>query len=342
ANGLSDPSNQVDTDGDGIGNACDPDYDNDGVVGGADFAVFSAAFGLRIGDAGYNPDVDHDGDDVIGITDLGIITQYFSQGPGDSGLPCADPLGSTAPCYDLFGTGDTDGDHVINSEDNCTLHRNGIVDASNQIDADTDGFGNACDADYNNDGITDQDDFDAFSDAFGLTIGDPQYDPEIDSNGDDVIGAADFGIFTQLFGQGAGPSGLMCAVNSQGKDPCYLQYSTGDTDGDHVINQQDNCVLHRNGTVEASNQIDSNLDGFGNACDPDFDNDNKVERKERARLNQAQGSTPGDPDYDPDLDLDGDDVITSKDVGILDKFLNGPPGPSGLICADPYAQTVCE
>ena len=44
-----------------------------------------------------------------------------------------------------------------------------------------------------------------------------------------------------------------------------------DNDGDLVPDQFDNCKLVANGPNQTSNQVDTNLDGFGNACDADLD-----------------------------------------------------------------------
>ncbi|MBW2542509.1 MAG: thrombospondin type 3 repeat-containing protein [Deltaproteobacteria bacterium] len=44
--------NQDDTDGDGCGNLCDADYDNDGTVGFGDFGFFVANFGSSPGPSG--------------------------------------------------------------------------------------------------------------------------------------------------------------------------------------------------------------------------------------------------------------------------------------------------
>jgi hypothetical protein len=46
--------------------------------------------------------------------------------------------------------------------------------------------------------------------------GDPEYDPEIDSNGDGVIGAPDLATLLRSFAKPPGPSGLACA----GSAPC--------------------------------------------------------------------------------------------------------------------------
>ena len=52
---------------------------------------------------------------------------------------------------------DADSDDTPDVFDNCTLIANGATPTdvcSNQIDADTDGFGNPCDTDFDNNGIT--------------------------------------------------------------------------------------------------------------------------------------------------------------------------------------------
>ena len=46
--------------------------------------------------------------------------------------------------------------------------------------------------------------------------------------------------------------------------------SVTDTDGDLVPDQFDNCVTTDNGPGEDSNQVDTDLDGYGNACDADY------------------------------------------------------------------------
>jgi len=45
---------QCDTDQDGYGNACDPDVNNDGVIGGPDFSPISGNFGGAPGTSGLS------------------------------------------------------------------------------------------------------------------------------------------------------------------------------------------------------------------------------------------------------------------------------------------------
>ena len=78
-------------------------------------------------------------------------------------------------------------------------------------------------------------------------------------------------------------------------------------------------------TVTNPDQRDVDGDGYGNRCDPDFNNSGRVTTADyltlRARLNSA----------DPLTDLTGDGRVTTADYLILRGFLNKPPGPSGAL-----------
>jgi hypothetical protein len=89
---------QEDTDGDGYGNSCDADWDNDTFIGGTDFLIFSAAFGSMAGDAAFSEVADSDCDGNIGGTDFLLFSAQFNGSVGPSGLACAAADGSTAPC----------------------------------------------------------------------------------------------------------------------------------------------------------------------------------------------------------------------------------------------------
>ena len=91
-----------------------------------------------------------------------------------------------------------------------TLH---IVHGRRDVKLDTngDGYGNACDADYDDNGVVGTGDFLALGSAFGSTSGQPGYDEDLDADGDGVIGAAEFLLFGSAFGAPPGPSGFSCA-----------------------------------------------------------------------------------------------------------------------------------
>ena len=72
-----------------------------------------------------------------------------------------------------------------------------------QIDTDADGYGNICDADFNNDAIVNGDDLAQFRSFFGSR----NTGSVADLNGDDFVNTSDLAIFRRLFGRKPGPSG---------------------------------------------------------------------------------------------------------------------------------------
>jgi hypothetical protein len=104
---------------------------------------------------------------------------------------------------------DPDGDGWLDGEDNCSIDAN-----ADQRDTDSDGFGNLCDCDYDNNGVCDSPDFAIFGESFGKTV--PLGNPDTDMNGDGVIDGTDFGLFGVGWGAPPGPSDLACA----GAVPC--------------------------------------------------------------------------------------------------------------------------
>jgi hypothetical protein len=81
-------NDQRDANGDDFGDVCDPDYDDNGVVGIADFNAMRGAFGSRCLEAGYDGAIDHDGNCAIGISDFSVLRRFFGRPPGPSGIRC--------------------------------------------------------------------------------------------------------------------------------------------------------------------------------------------------------------------------------------------------------------
>ncbi len=73
-------TDQLDTDGDGYGNYCDADFNNDGFVNFADLAMLKSAFGT------VNPNTDMDGNGFVNFGDLAAFKAAFGKPPGPSGL----------------------------------------------------------------------------------------------------------------------------------------------------------------------------------------------------------------------------------------------------------------
>ncbi len=101
---------------------------------------------------------------------------------------------------------DSDVDGALDTEDNCIEVANGpdLTDlgGNSQLDTDGDGFGNYCDADFNNDGIVNFADLAALKAAFGTL------DANIDMDGSGFVNFRDLALFKSGFGKPPGPSGI--------------------------------------------------------------------------------------------------------------------------------------
>ncbi len=105
---------------------------------------------------------------------------------------------------------DADLDGIPDLIDNCRARAN-----PSQLDADLDGFGNACDGDFDQNGSAGGSDFSVLRLCFGLSVAPgagPPDDPscaESDMNGDGSVGGADFSRLRFSFGSAPGPSGWL-------------------------------------------------------------------------------------------------------------------------------------
>ncbi len=95
---------------------------------------------------------------------------------------------------------DTDGDGVPDATDNCTLVAN-----PTQCDSESDGFGNHCDGDLNNNTFTNSQDFVLFRAQLGQPSVDPTYN-QADLNCNGFVNSQDFVLFRGLLGSPPGPS----------------------------------------------------------------------------------------------------------------------------------------
>ena len=155
---------------------------------------------------------------VEGDFSVNILMEAQVTQPGDSnfgnwepGNDLFDRLGTTG--VSASGTGasvdygfyfedlDSDGDGIGDSVDNCTLLAN-----PTQCDADMDGYGNRCDADFDNNGIVNNLDVGYFRSAFGTIDLFANLNCDVDTSG--IVNNLDAGIFRSLFGSPPGPSAL--------------------------------------------------------------------------------------------------------------------------------------
>ncbi len=96
----------------------------------------------------------------------------------------------------------------------------------------------------------------------------------------------------------------------------YSQEDFGDDDADGVINSEDNCPEAVN-----ADQRDTDQDNFGNACDPDLDNNCLVDFADLQIYRLVVFTA------DEDADFDGNGAVDLLDLLIMKNMFFGPPGP---------------
>ena len=182
----------------------------------------------------------------VAYTDDGKTLAYTDDADGDGKADDFDNCPFSSNRDQL----DSDGDGVGNTCDNCAAFSN-----FSQLDVDGDGLGDACDGDIDGDGlanaqdncqfIPNRDQGDINGDGFGNACDD-------DDDGDGVLDIND-----------------NCpAIANPSQNIINDPRCNSDVDGDGVNDARDNCISALN-----SSQLDSDLDGLGDACDLDIDND---------------------------------------------------------------------
>ena len=278
---------QANTDGDGLGDACDGDDDGDGAADGADNCALIAnadQADLDGDGAGDACDADDDADGVADASDNCPALANADQADSET-----DGIGDACD-------GDDDDDAVDDGDDNCPVAPN-----ADQLDTDDDGQGDACDGDDDADGVDDLDD------NCVSAINAEQVDTDDDGAGDacdlddDADGVQDT---TDNCPVAANVDQLDTDGDNVG-DAC-----DSDDDNDGAQDAVDNCAVLAN-----TNQVDTDSDGAGDACDADDDDDGLSDTADNCPLASNVGQDDSDGDStgdtcDPDDDNDGvlDDV----------------------------------
>src|SRR5262245_50515218 len=278
---------QLDTDGDLAGDVCDADDDGDGLldVVETNTGVFVSASntgtdplladtdgdgagdGVETGTGVWNGPSDRGTNPVLADTDgngwsdgIETNTGVFG-GPGDTGT---NPL-----------LADTDGDGAADP----AARRAPDVNPD-QLDTDGDLAGDACDADDDGDGL-----LDAVETNTGVFVSasDTGTDPlRADTDGDGVGDGVETGTGVWNGPNDRGTSPVLADTDGDGWSD-GIETNTGvfagsgdtgtnplvaDTDGDGVADPLDDCAF-----VANANQLDTDGDHAGNACDADDDGD---------------------------------------------------------------------
>jgi hypothetical protein len=128
-----------------------------------------------------------------------------------------------------------------------------------------------------------------------------------------------------------GPGGVVVARIELASALAALEpvCSGPDSDADGVPDSCDNCTLEPN-----ADQADTNEDGYGNVCDPDFNDDGLVSIMDFILLRDQFGLGCGDPGFDAIADTSSDCSVGIDDFIRLRIYFGGPPGPSGVAPAE--------
>jgi hypothetical protein len=288
-----DPTESEDLDGDGIGDNSDNDTDGDGIDNEFDqFDQDPNAASDNDGDGADDAsDADDDNDGVPDVSDWApedASEQYDTDGDGIGNN--ADNDDDTCPTADACNDGYFPGDGVIDADDAFDL------DPSESADSDGDGVGDNSDPDDDNDGIVDG--LDAFPndptesrDTDGDTVGD---NADADDDGDGVADSSD-----------RWPLNPAEDTDTDGDN--IGDNSDADIDGDDVANDDDWAPMNKD------EWADTDGDGTGDNADDDDDGDGYSDDEEYNCGTDEKNPNSVPSDYDGDGECDATDLTPVGD-----------------------------
>lgn len=286
-------TDQVDDDGDGVGNVCDPDRDGDGILNDEDNCADTAN--------ADQADLDENG--------IGEACQIDCTSGTSTDTPLVIPDEPDEVPFVIISE--------IFIEDNFIIN-----DINVTVDIEHSWTGDLRIALIEPSGQN----FILLSDQIG-GAGDNYTDTVFDDQATTPIGAGAppfTGMFSPLeplstfngtLSRGTWSLGIVDFVNLDGGslnswsiDICGLRDLT-DFDGDGILNEDDNCVLTFN-----EDQADNDDDGIGDLCDDDDDNDGVLDVNDNCQFTPNPNQADNDGDGLGDLCDDDDD-----DDGVLDE-----------------------
>ena len=261
-------SNQTDTDGDGLGDACDPDIDDDGIANSLDNCPYD-----------YNPDQkDSDTDGMGDLCDMDNDNDGYDDGADRFPFDPTEWFDS-----DNDGTGDNadlddDNDTYLDTEDAFPLDR------KEWLDTDGDGLGNNRDKDDDNDGVEDRED--------DLPLDPNEYlDTDKDGMGNNADDDDDGDGYLDLDEIECKSDPLKSFNRPKDYDRDLIPDCIDtDDDDDGCLDQDDVFPLNERECV------DTDGDGIGDNSDMDADNDGVYDYND---------DFPTDPNESKDTDGDG-------------------------------------
>ena len=276
-------SDQKDTDGDGIGDVCDDDDDNDGFLDENDNCQFISNSDQMDNDGDGIGDVCDDDDDNDGVLDENDNCQFISN--SDQKDTDGDGVGDV--CDD-----DDDNDGVLDEEDNCSEYFN-----NDQLDTDGDGIGDVCDDDDDNDGIYDK------IDNCRLTVNPDQKDTDGDFIGDVCDNDDDNDTWSDNYERTTSFTDPL-KFDTDGDGESDSEEGNIDTDKDGIIDPLESDILD-NDSDGVVNEFDvGNEDPYS---DSDYDGYHDLEETEDLiRTGRPDKIDPLNSDKFPPFDNDSD------------------------------------